>query len=42
MKAAIARRPSRGPMEFLAGTFLVVMCATLAVVCLTFRSGVAD
>lgn len=41
MKAALARRGSRRPKEISAGTFLVVMCVALLVVCFTLRSAAA-
>lgn len=42
MKAAIARRRSRAPVEMSAGTFLAMVCAALALLCLTSRSAAAD
>ncbi|WP_256467105.1 MULTISPECIES: hypothetical protein [unclassified Bradyrhizobium] len=42
MKAAIARRRSRAPVEISAGTFLAMVCAALALLCLTSRSAAAD
>lgn len=42
MKTAIARRRSRAPIEIAAGTFLAIVCAALAQLCLTSRSAAAD
>jgi hypothetical protein len=42
MKAAFARRRPRAPMEISAGNFLVVVCAALALLCLSSRSAAAD
>lgn len=42
MKTAIGRRRSRAPMEISPGTFSVVVCATLALLCITARSAAAD
>lgn len=42
MKTAIAVRRSRAPMEISSGTFLGLVCAALALLCLTSRSAAAD